>query len=758
MSSLIISEKSNAAARIATILSNGKQRKQNVQGIPVFEFDRDGEDYSVVGLRGHIVHLDYPKEMRDWGKTDPKKLALTEPEKKVTAGRLITVLRDLAHYSNQIIMATDYDREGELIGLETVRMLGVDDKILRRAKFSALTKQEIEEAFSNLTVPDAKLADSAETRQLIDLAWGASLTRLISLASGQTGHNFLSVGRVQSPTLSLIVDKHIEIENFLPEPFWLIGAKFNKVRNFLGEHVNNPFRDRKVADAIMDKIENASQGTVSRFDVKEKDELPPPPFNTTMLLVEANKIGLPASKAMKVAEDLYTDGFISYPRTDNTVYPKSLSLKFILERLKESEFKKEAEEILSQDRIRASMGKVQTTDHPPIHPVAPATKKKLKGDRWTLYELITRRFLATVAPAAKAEVIDCEVDVEGEAFTSKGYRILKEGWRKYYPYWRVRENILPKLEKGENVEVLSLDVQERMTQPPSHYTQGTLIQQMERLGLGTKSTRHDIVQKLYDRKYVEGANLIPTASGIAVVKSLEKHARTITESKMTSTLEKDMERIAEGEITLEEVVKESQEMLLGVIEVMQEHKDEIGFEIRQALQEQRFVGKCPKCGGDLRVIRSRKGPFIGCSNYPECKNAFPLPRSAKLETTEERCDVCELPKLKVIRKGQPVSIQCIDPKCETNKDRGNLGKCPKCGGDLRILYSRSGKRFVGCSGYPDCDQTYPLFQRGTIVPRGEECDECGAPVIDVKNGKRMTRKCIDPACSKNNNENGKMDQ
>jgi DNA topoisomerase-1 len=758
MSSLIISEKSNAAARIATILSNGKLRKRNVQGIPVFEFDRDGDEFSVVGLRGHIVQLDYPKEMRDWGRTDPKKLALTEPVKKVTMGRLINVLRDLAEDSDQIIMATDYDREGELIGLETIRMLGVGDKTIKRAKFSALTNQEIEEAFSNLTVPDERLADSAETRQLIDLAWGASLTRLISLASGQTGHNFLSVGRVQSPTLSLIVDMHLEIENFVPEPYWLASAKFNKVRNFIGDHVDNPFRDKKVAEAVMERIKDATQGEVTKFDLKEKDELPPPPFNTTMLLAEANKIGLPASRAMKVAEDLYTDGFISYPRTDNTVYPKSLSLKFILERLTESEFKEEAEELLSQERIRASRGRVQTTDHPPIYPVAPATKRNLKGDRWTLYELITRRFLATVAPAAKAEVIDCQVDVEKEAFTSRGYRILSAGWRKYYPYWRVREITMPRLNEGDKVDILSLDIEEKMTQPPSRYTQGTLIQHMERLGLGTKSTRHDIIQKLYDRKYVEGANLIPTASGIAVVNSLEKHARTITESEMTSTLEKDMERIAEGQITLEEVVKESQEMLLGVIDVMQEYKDEIGFEIRQALQEQRFVGKCPKCGGDLRVIRSRKGSFIGCSNYPECKNAFPLPRSAKLETTEEKCDVCELPKLKVIRKGQPVLIQCIDPKCETNKDRTKLGKCPKCGGDLRILYSRSGKRFVGCSGYPDCDQTYPLYQRGTIIPRGEECDECGAPVIDVKNGRRIIRKCVDPACPKNNNENGKTDQ
>ena len=749
MRSLIISEKSNAAARIATILSNGKQKKRNAQGIPVFEFERDGDEFSVVGLRGHIVQLDYPKEMRDWERTDPKDLVRTEPIKKVTAGRLINVLKDLSEESEEIIMATDYDREGELIGLEAIRMLDVDTSTIKRAKFSALTKHEIETAFNELTVPDERLADSAETRQIIDLAWGASLTRLISLSSGQTGHNFLSVGRVQSPTLSLIVDRHLEIENFIPEPYWLISSTFKKGKQFKANHADNPFKERDKADEVMERIKTAEKGEVVVHDVKENDEYPPAPFNTTMMLAEANKIGISPARAMKVAEDLYTDGFISYPRTDNTVYPRSLSLKFILERLRESEFKKEAEEILSQEKIRPSRGRTQTTDHPPVHPVAPATKKKLKGDRWALYELITRRFLATVAPSARAENTDCQLMVEGERFEVKGYKIIFPGWRKYYTYWKVREVELPDMEVGELVDLTAMDLEEKMTQPPSRYTQGTLIQKMERLGLGTKSTRHEIIQKLYDRKYVDGAGLIPTASGIAVIKSLEKHASKITESEMTATLEKDMEKITEGDTSLDEVVKESQEMLLDVVDVMQEHRDEIGSEIRQALQEQRYVGECNKCGGELRIIRSRKGSFIGCSNYPECRNAFPLPKSAKLETTEEKCEVCGLPKLKVIRKGQPLSIQCIDPKCETNLERTTIGKCPDCGKDLRILISRNGKRFVGCSGYPNCTRTYPLYQRGKINILGEECPECGAPVIEILSGRRKTRMCINPDCPTN---------
>jgi len=746
MKALIISEKSNAAARIATILSDGSYRKRNFQGVPVFQFQKGETDYSVVGLRGHIVELDYPKEMKDWSKVDPKELVFASPVKKVTAGRLINVLRDLANESDEVIIATDYDREGELIGLETVRMSEVDMKKVRRARFSALTKGEIESAFQNLSLPDIKLADSAESRQIIDLAWGASLTRVISLASGQTGQNFLSVGRVQSPTLSLVVDRHNEIKEFVPKPYWTIGATFEKTSRFRGEHHENPFKDEEKAISIKRKVEGEKEGIVEKYQVTEKRGYPPPPFNTTAMLAEANRIGLSASRAMQLAEDLYTDGYISYPRTDNTVYPRTISLKCILERLRDSEFRKEAEEILAQPSIRPSRGKMETTDHPPIHPVSGATKRNLKGERWKLYELVTRRFLATLAPPSKIEETNCRVSVNGELFLSNGQVLVDEGWRKYYPYWKMIEVSLPALMEGDKVPMISVDLEERRTQPPSRYTQGSLIQEMEKLGLGTKSTRHEIIQKLYDRKYVEGANLIPTASGIAVASSLEKHASEITDSRMTATLERDMESISNGQATLEGVVRESQGMLSEAVDKMQEHRKEIGMEIRKALEEQLYVGKCPRCGKDLRIIRSRKGSFIGCSGYPECRQTYPLPRSARVEPTDEKCPRCGLPMLRVIRKGQPVSLQCIDPQCESNLEKNVVGKCPKCGKDLRIIYSRNGKRFVGCSGYPECDQTYPIFQRGRIISTGESCPECGAPIVIVKNGRSERRICIDANC------------
>ncbi len=731
MKRLVISEKSNAAARVATILSDGGAKRKSVRGVQVFNFERDGDEFFVVGLRGHIIELDYPPEFNDWSKVDPKDLVKANPAKRVTALNILHTLSELAMECDEVIIATDFDREGELIGLETVSLLEKPPRSVRRVRFSALTKFEIEGAFKQLTDPDHRLAESAETRQVIDLAWGAVLTRFISLASGQMGNNFLSVGRVQSPTLTLIVDRHKEITEFVPEPYWTVVARLEKGQEFFGDHLANPFKDEAKADAVR-KRADCGKGKVMGMERKEKDEYPPAPFNTTTMLSEANKLGLSPSLAMKVAEDLYTAGYISYPRTDNTVYPRSLGLRNILEKLKKSDLGKEAAEILAQETIRPSRGRVETTDHPPIYPTEAATKKELKGAKWTLYELVVRRFLATLAPSARSESARCDLELGGEPFRAEGYRILSPGWRKYYPYWRVSEVLLPELRTGDMVDIKEVRNDRKETRPPSRYSQGSLLQEMERLGLGTKSTRHDIIQKLYDRKYVNGNDLVPTLSGLAVVNALEKHAKIVTESRMTAQLEKDMDLIANGESSLVEVVQESQAMLLDIVEVMTKERQAIGDEIRSALQEQRFIGTCPKCGKDLRIVRSRKGSeFIGCSGYPDCDVTYPKPGGALVQPSEEKCETCGLPKVKVIRRGSPVKLQCIDPDCQSNQGKESAGACPECGKELRVLYSRAGKRFIGCSGYPECKRTYPLPQFGTLQFLGEKCVECGAPTLKV---------------------------
>ncbi len=754
MRKLIITEKANAARRISTILSDGKSHSTTSGGVTVISFENEGDEYKVVSLRGHIIELDYSKEYNDWGAVSPVELVYAQQVKTVRVKSILNTIKAIADESDEVIIATDYDREGELIGMETVRAIGVyqegldgctlDGRIsVKRAKFSALTKGEVESAFSDLTDPDKKLADAAETRQIVDLSWGAVLTRLISLSSGQVGKNFMSVGRVQSPTLKLLVDRHEEIEKFVPVPFWDVVAKFGMLA-FKGNHEGNHFWNKEEADAVMSRISEEKEGTIIEYEVTEKEEYKPSPFDTTQMQVEANKIGIPPTTAMKLAEDLYTGGYISYPRTENTEYPKTLNLRTVLEKLKDSEFKSEAEEILAQEKIIPSKGKRRTTDHPPIYPTAGASSEKMKGDKWKLYELIVRRFLATVAPNAEAEITKCAVDVAGEKFLSEGYALKKQGWKKYYKkYLKSPPSKLPVMKIGDIVDIRSLSIAESETQPPYRYNQGTLIQEMDRLQLGTKSTRHDIISKLFSRNYVQGNYMIPTSSGIALTKSLEKHGGGITEPDMTAKLEADMVSITSGERTLDEVVKESQDMLHSVAVKISEDSKAIGDEIKTALRTQQHVGICPKCGNDMVIKRSKNGNFIGCNGYPDCTNAFPLPKGALIQMTETTCSICGLPQLKVIRKGNPPSIQCIDPKCPSNVEKNDLGPCPTCGkGRIRIMFSKQGKRFAGCSEWPNCTQTYPLRPRGTITSAKKSCELCKAPMIVFGS----TEECINTDC------------
>lgn len=721
--------------------------------MPVLTFKKGDDEYSVLGLRGHIVELDYPDKYNTWDAVPPKDLVYAKPEKKVdpSAKKIMNALKALAVSADEVIVATDFDREGELIGVEALEEAGVK-RPLRRAKFSALTKAEIERAFSELAEVDYKLASAAETRQLIDLAWGASLTRFISLASGQLGKEFLSVGRVQSPTLALIVDREREIKAFVPTPYWLVTADLKKESQFKASHKNGRFLDKVKAHAAVAKAKQAKTAQVKETKETENQEWPLVPFNTTTFLMEANKLGLTPAQAMKIAEDLYTDGYISYPRTDNTVYPPSLSLRAILDKLRKSDLAKEAEEILAQETLRPSRGKKSTTDHPPIHPVEAATKGELKGHMWDVYELVTRRFLATLAPPCMSKTTNVDLDLNGEPFESEGYFIIHPGWRKYYPYYRVTEVTLPVLNKGDTAEVIRIHSAEKKTTPPDRYSQGSLLKKMEDLGLGTKSTRHETIQKLYDRRFVKGSKIIePTESGIAVISALEEHANDITSVKMTSHLETDMDMIAAGELEQREVVEESQAMLEDIMDVLERHKKEIGEHIRKALRVQHTLGTCPACKtGQLLQIRMRNGTsFAGCSNYPACKNTYPLPHGMLVLATDQKCDVCGAPKVKTVTKGQAPLTVCIDPKCPGAHKERFVGKCPSCGGDLRMIQSRKGKRFAGCSNYPKCRVMFPLPQQGKIIATGEVCDACGSPMIQVlKSNKGRWTLCLNMKCPK----------
>ena len=656
---LVICEKQTAARRIANILSKGKLKRNSIGKIPFYTFERDNEEWVVVGLKGHIITLDFPKELNRWNSVPLEKLVWSQPIKIVSNKEIDKVLKNLSKHDLDVIIATDFDREGELIGLETIELLrkyGKNIKSIRRARFSTLTREEIEKAFSNLVEIDYNLARSAEARQIIDLVWGATLTRFISLSANRHGKDFLSIGRVQSPTLAIIVEREKEIRNFVPKPYWQILAILKKDNKFFAVHTKGNIFDERVAKKIYEKIKGEKTALVREYSEVRKKEMPPHPFDTTSFLAaSSNYLKISAPKAMEIAENLYMNGWISYPRTDNTVYPKSLPISRILDILSKI-YPDEVRFVKSKLRSAPCRGKKKSTDHPPIHPVDVPPIDKLNRDQKRIYDLIVRRFLATLTKDSIVEFRKGILEINGERFVAEGKITIEKNWKEIYPV-REDEREIPKLKVGEGVEVVAIRLVRKETKPPKRFSQGTLITEMEKLGLGTKSTRHEIIKKLYSRKYVIGPSLVPTESAFAVIDAIKSY--DISKPDMTAHLEREMDKIAEGVKDRDEVVEESRKMLADVLKSLRMEEDNIRKSLREAVKTQASIGKCPKCGKDL-VIRysSNKKRFVGCTGYPRCKVTYPLPQKGYIEKTGKVCK-CGAPIVKV--NGKEI---CINPDCK----------------------------------------------------------------------------------------------
>jgi DNA topoisomerase-1 len=676
---LIVAEKNISARRIAEILGEGKKITEHKDaGISTYTFG----DIMTVGLRGHVVEIDFEPGYQNWRSEEytPRSLIDAKTLKVTTEKKIVTLLQKLSRKADRVTIATDFDTEGELIGKEAFELIrAVNTKVpVDRARFSAITKGELQHAFSHTTELDFALAAAGEARQSIDLMWGASLTRFISLAARRGGQNILSVGRVQSPTLGMIVDREKEIEAFVPEKYWQLSLDTEKSGEPIeARHTHGRFLDKTEAEGARDRTKEPLVVT----DVKEgtKQDRAPSPFDTTTYIVAAARLGFSAANAMRIAEDLYMNGFISYPRTDNTVYPASLDINGILEALRTSPFKKDVEWTLANRRPVPTRGKKSTTDHPPIHPTGPATREQLGDDAFKVYELVLRRFLATLAPDATWNTLKILFSAGGEEYTTTGGQLLEPGWHTVYPFSEAKEVILPVFVTGEKLPVKKVTLDEKETQPPARYTQSKLIQRMEELGLGTKSTRHEVIAKLVSRKYVEGNPLRPTLVGRVVTESLEQHADIVTRPDMTQTIEAHMQQIKESKRTREDVIRESRTMLHKAFDQLEANEQVIGDDIRNRTAEEMNLGKCPVCGGMLAIKHLRGNTqFIGCSRYPDCSFNIGLPMAqwGFAVRTDEICDRHHLNFVRLVRKGaRPWDIGC--PLCHhISSNRESLSEIP----------------------------------------------------------------------------------
>ena len=805
---LIVTEKNDAAGQIARLLSDsGKPKADKVYDTPVYRFRRGGEDCVTIGLRGHILQPDFPPELKfndeeGWfgvtaeGEVLPADVpdGLARPpydtkrkpylkdgidikgwkiaslpylvwapiEKTPAEKGIIRSLKNLAKKADSVVIGTDFDREGELIGSDALRQIRevAPDVPVSRARYSAFTKAEIDHAFNNLVELDQDLADAGESRQYIDLIWGAVLTRYLTTARFSGFGNTRSAGRVQTPTLALVVERERERMAFKPEDYWVISgeASHGEEEPFKVSHTTARFWDKDAVDAAYANVAGAKEARVTAVERKSRTQRPPAPFNTTSLQAAAAAEGISPARTMRLAESLYMDGLISYPRVDNTVYPSSLDLKDCVRTIsKVPQYAPTCKALLSQPKLTATRGKQETTDHPPIYPTGAADPEKLQPAAWKLYNLIARRFLATLMGPATIEGTKVTFDVNGEPFQASGNVLANPGFRSIYPYGLKKDDQLPELHEGDVCDVEKMDLLAKQTEPPARYSQGKLIQEMEKRGLGTKSTRASIIDTLYQRKYLKNDPCEPSQLGMAIIDALNTYAPRITTPEMTSELEDDMTKVAEGTDTQTQVVTHSRALLAGMMDGLIEHTEDLSEAIADAVTADAKIGVCPKCGRDLVVKTSAKtrGSFAGCMGWPDCDVTYPLPqgRIEALEGEAAVCPDCGAPRIKVQPFRQKAYETCINPACPTNREPDvEVGVCHACAEAGRVgkliahKSERTGKRFIRCTNYDDCGTSYPLPQRGKLEATGEECPDCGAPMVIVTTTRGPWKLCPNMDC------------
>ena len=539
----------------------------------------------------------------------------------------------------------------------------------------------------------------------MDLIWGATLTRAVSTATRRFGSNFLSVGRVQSPTLGLIVQRELERRAHVPEPFWEVTATFaHPDGSFTAEHTTDKFWKEEEAKAAVANTKTPARSR--RSGAKKNTRKPPTPLNTTAFTTDASsRLGITPSRAMRIAEDLYMDGYISYPRTDNTVYPKSLDLKELVSELVGIHDFKAAEFLLDGRALEPTRGKKETTDHPPIYPTQAVNPKRLEARSEAhrkVYELVARRFLATFSPPMISESTRANIELPRRPSRRGAGDLLRArlgGGRPRLrrdlhlrPLGRHRD---PEAHEGQELELEGVEMEGKETPPPPRISQGKLIEMMEERGLGTKATRADIIQKLYDRGYVFANPPEPSETGIAMYKAFQQYVPRMATPEMTAEMEAEMDQIAAGEMTKDQVLDDSRDMLRSAYDELGDDvktdDDDANWrkfarEVWAGMDQDRILGPCIVCEeagrkqedgspNMLRIIKARKSGkrFVGCQGWDgdnpdspdSCDVTMPLPQRVRgLYKIEELCSVCErTPRLMVVPwRGRPWKL-CLNDDC-----------------------------------------------------------------------------------------------
>lgn len=700
-------------------------------------------------VRASVGHV------RDLPKSNKKAIDIDKgfvPHYEVSKGKekVVSELEKLGEKAQEIILATDPDREGEAISWHLQELLKKNKKIkatIKRAAFNEITKDAVKEAIEHPRDIDKKLVEAQEARRVLDRLVGYDLSGII----WKKVRYGLSAGRVQSPALRILMEREREIRAFIPEKYWVLEGLFNtKKKEELKLTCTEEPRDEKLVEKILGA---GKKGTWSVSQVKESEQKRSPraPFTTSTLQQTASsRLGFSPKRTMQVAQKLYESGCITYMRTDSTALSKQAHGQ-ILSYIEKNYGKNEV-----APRTYATKSKNAQEAHEAVRPTD-VYKKNLGNteEQKKLYRLIWERTVSSQMSDAKLSKTKITAQIDGHddlpLFAATGSRLLYPGWLAVDTAARGEDVELPKVEEGDILSLLNLESIEKATEPPNRYTEAALVKALEERGIGRPSTYASIISTLEDRGYVtkQGRTLYPTDTGDVVSGFLEEHFPNYISDTFTADMEDKLDQIAHGEIGYEKTLKDFYAPFLK--EVKSKEKLEKATNLGEAPKDM----KCPKCNGGMIVKLSRNGKFYSCANYPNCEGARKLDGTemAGPKETGEPCPKCgdkHEGKL-VLREGRfGMFISCSRyPKCkfikedEEEKKKKMTGvECPVCKkGEMMERRGRFGI-FYSCSNYPDCKNAIKA------KPTGQLCPMCGA--LMMEGTKTIPERCSDKTCPNHN--------
>ncbi len=691
--------------------------------------------YKIESSFGHV--MDLPKNKLGVDLKNNFQPEYIVPEK---AKKQVLKLKKLASKSDTIILATDEDREGEAISWHLIKALKLKKQKIERIAFHEITKTAIQKALKSPRKLDMGLVNAQQARRVLDRLVGYKLSPLL-WAKIRRG---LSAGRVQSVAVRLIAEREKEINKFKEQEYWEIGAKLEKDSQVF--EVNLWKKDDKIYKKLdvsnkkqAQEIETdlkKSQPVIKKINKKEISKNPPPPFITSTLQQTAsNVLGFSTKQTMMIAQKLYegvalegkkSTGLITYMRTDslNLSSLATSEAKKTIDKLYGSEYS------LEKPRFYKTKSKGAQEAHEAIRPTFPSKdpksiKQYLDPKQYRLYSLIWRRMIASQMAAAKIASTVMEIEADNYTLKTNGSIVKFDGYMKLTGQ-KNEDNILPELKEKDTLQLNKVLTEQKFTQPPSRYTEASLVKVLEKNGIGRPSTYAPTISTIQTRGYVEkdeNKKLLPTEIGLLVNKLLVKHFSRIVDYQFTADVENDLDEIAENNKKWPKVIEEFYKPFINNLKMKTK-------EIKKEDFQKDLGRKCPNCGNNLIEKFGKFGKFIACSNYPECKYTE---KTAEDKAVEENIVkqaggkngkiICEKCGSEMNVKNGPYGpfLGCSNyPKCKNIKKVENkIGvKCPKCGQDIIEKKSKKGKLFYGCSGYPKCD--FVSWNK----PTGEKCPKC----------------------------------